>query len=108
MLYALGPAHVANVNQAIDTWLDLDESPEAGKVTNLAIYAGANWILGWQHHPWILLCLLHAERDLLFVRINLEHHCLDCFTNGNNLGRMTDVACPAYFTDVYQTFDARL
>ena len=77
MLHALGPAHVGDVNQAVDARLDLDERAEAREVADLAVDARADRVLERQHHPRILLRLLHAERDLLLVRIDLEHHRLD-------------------------------
>src|SRR6185503_10618503 len=46
--------------------------------------------------------------DLLFVRIDLEHHGLDRLADAHQLGRMTHVARPAHLADVHQAFDARL
>src|SRR5690242_9466896 len=108
MLNALGPAHVGDVNEAIDARLDLDERAEAGEVSHLAVDARADRVLERQHHPRILLRLLHAERDLLLVRIDLEHHRLDRLADADELRRMTDVARPAHLTDVHEAFDARL
>ena len=108
MLDALRPAHVGDVNQAIDARLDLDERAEAREVANLAVDARADRVLERQHHPRILLRLLHAERDLLLVRIDLEHHRLDRLADADELRRMTDVARPAHLADVHEAFDARL
>src|SRR6266446_6654240 len=47
------------------------EGAEAREVANLAVQTRADRILLRQHHPRILLRLLHAERDLLLVRIDL-------------------------------------
>src|SRR5689334_19963201 len=108
MLNTLRPAHVGDVNQTVNARLDLDERAEAGEVAHLSIEPRADRILLRQHHPRILLRLLHAERDLLLVRIDLEHHCFDRLTNRNELRRMADVAGPAHLADVNETFDARL
>src|SRR5689334_6307034 len=108
MLNTLRPAHVGDVNQTVNARLDLDERAEAGEVAHLSIEPRADRILLRKHHPRILLRLLHAERDLLFVRIDLEHHCFDRLTNRNELRRMADVAGPAHLADVNETFDARL
>src|SRR5262249_39638819 len=83
-----------------------DERAERREVANLARDAGTHWILQRQHHPRILLRLLHAERNLLFVRIDLEHHRLDGLADRNKLRRMTNVARPAHLTDVNEPFDA--
>src|SRR5262249_39722706 len=61
-----------------------------------------------QHHPRILLGLLHAERDLLFVRIDLEDDRLDGLADRHELRRMANVARPAHLADVNEAFDARL
>src|SRR5258708_4761357 len=108
MLHALRPAHVGDVNETVDAGLDLHERAEAGEIAHLAADAGAHRILERQHHPGILLRLLHAERDLLLVRIDLEAHCLDGFADGDELARMPHVARPAHLADVHQTLDARL
>ena len=36
MLDALGPAQIADVNQSIDTFLNLNKCPEVGQVTDPA------------------------------------------------------------------------
>src|SRR5512146_2688957 len=108
MLYALGPAHVGDVNQPVDARLDFDERAEAREVADLAGDARADRVLERQHHPRILLRLLHAERDLLLVRVNLEHDGLDRLADAHQLRRVTNVASPAHLADVHEAFDARL
>src|SRR5438477_11101882 len=108
MMDTFRPSDVGDVNQAVDAGLDLDERAEAGEVAHLAADARADWILVRQHHPGILLRLLHAERDLFLVRIDLEHDRFDRLADRHELGRMAHVARPAHLADVYQTFDTRL
>src|SRR5687767_8139472 len=108
MLHALRPAHVGDVNESIDAGLDLDEGAEAREVANLAVDARTDRVLERQHHPRILLRLLHAERDLLLVRIDLEHDRFDRLADAHELRRVTNVARPAHLADVHETFDARL
>src|SRR6478752_5613732 len=108
MLHTLRPAHVGDVNEAVDAWLDLDERPEAREVANLPVDARADRVLERQYHPRILLRLLHAERDLLLVRIDLEHDRFDRLADADELRRMTNVARPAHLADVHEAFDARL
>src|SRR4030095_3451454 len=108
MLDALGPAHVGDVDQAVDARLDLDERAEAREVPDFPVDAGSDRVLQREHDPRILLGLLHAERDLLLVRIDLEHYGLDRLAHSHELRRMPDVARPAHLADVHQAFDARL
>src|SRR5579863_2779421 len=108
MLHALGPRHVRDVDQSIDPRLDFDERAEAGQVAHLAGDPRAHGVALRQHHPGILLGLLHPERDLLLVGIDLEHDRLDRLADGHELGRMPDVARPTHLADVHQTFDPRL
>jgi hypothetical protein len=108
VLDALGPGHVGDVDEAVDARLDLHEGAERGQVADLAVDARADRVLERQHHPRILLGLLHAERDLLLVRVDLEHHRLDRLADADELRRVTDVARPAHLADVHEAFDARL
>src|SRR5206468_4624863 len=84
------------------------ERAEAGQVAHLSVDARAHRVLERQHHPRILLRLLHAERDLLLVRIDLQYHGLDRLADADELRRMADVARPAHLADVHEAFDARL
>src|SRR6267378_7041872 len=108
MLHALGPRHVGDMDQSVDARLDLDESTKARKVPNFSVETRADRVLLRQHHPRILLCLLHAERDLLLVRIDLEHDRFDRLTDRHQLRRVTHVARPAHLADVNESFDTRL
>src|SRR3982751_455861 len=108
VLDALRPAHVGDVNEAVDTGLDFDERAEAGQVSHLAVDPRPDRVLERQHDPRILLRLLHAERDLLLVRIDLEHHRLDRLADADELRWVSDVARPAHLADVHEAFDARL
>src|SRR5215203_308212 len=96
------------MNQAVDAGLDFDERAEAGEVPDLAVDPGADGILEGQHHPRILLRLLHAKRNLLFGFIDLEHHRFYRFTDAHDLGRVPHVPSPAHLGDVHHTLDARL
>src|SRR5687768_10844608 len=108
MLDALGPGHIRDMYQPVDARLDLRERAEAREVADLPVDARADRITERQHHPRILLRLLHAERDLFLVRIDLEHDRLDHFTDRHELRRVPNVARPAHLADVHEAFDARL
>src|SRR5262245_13927857 len=108
MLHALGPAHIRDMNQPIDTRLDFYERAEAGEVADLPRDARADRVLERQHHPRILLRLFHAERDLLLVRIDLEDDGFNRLADRDELRGVADVSCPAHLADVHETLDARL
>ena len=108
MLHALGPTHVRDVDQSVDPRLDLDERAEGSEVPHDSREACAGGVLQRQREPRILFDLLHPERDLLLVRIDLQHHGLDLVTDRHELGRMPDVARPRHLRDVDQSFDALL
>ena len=91
------------MNQTIYPWLDLYESAEACQIANLPIDPRSDRIFERQHHPRILLGLFHTERDLLLVRIDLEHDCFDGLTDRNQLRRMTHVARPTHLADMDQS-----
>ena len=108
VLDALGPAQVRNVNQAIDPRLDLDERAEGREVANRAGELGAGRVFHGQTEPRVLFDLLHAERDLLVVRVDLEHHRFDVFSDRHDLRRMPDVARPRHLRDMDEPLDALL
>jgi len=45
MLHALGPAQIADVDQAVDSVFDLDEGAEVGQIANATFYRHADWEL---------------------------------------------------------------
>src|SRR5689334_13525228 len=108
MLNPLGPGHVGDMDQAVDSRLDFHERPEAGQVPDLAVDPGAHRVLERQHHPGILLGLLHAERNLLLRLVDLENHRFDGLADAHDLGRVPDVSSPAHLRDVHQALDPGL
>ena len=108
MLDPLGPRHIRDMNQAVDTGLDFHKRPEGRQVTNLPGNARPHGILHRQHHPRILLRLLHPKGNLLFSRIHLQHDRFDRLPDGHHLRRMPDVPCPAHFADVHESLDTGL
>src|SRR5690242_779771 len=107
MLHTLRPAHVGDMDQTIYPGLDLNKCSEARQVADFPVDASSNGVLQRQYHPRILLGLFHTERDLLFVRIDLEHDCFDRLANRHELRRMADVPRPAHLANVNETFNAR-
>src|SRR2546425_13364271 len=53
VFYALGPAQIAHVNQAINAFLDFDEGAEISKIAHAPLNRGANWIFLYQRVPGI-------------------------------------------------------
>ncbi len=108
MLDPLGPAHVGDVDQAIDARLHLDESAERGEVTDLTADPRTGRVLLGQGQPGVLLGLLHPEGDLFFFGINPQNHRLDPFADADQLRRVPDVAGPAHLGDVHEPLDTAL
>ena len=108
MLNTAGPTHVRNVDQSIDAGFDLHESAERGEVPHHSLDLRARRILRGQRQPRILLGLLHAERDLLFLLIDPQHDALNLVSDRHQLRRMSDIASPAHLGNVDQTLDALL
>src|SRR5207237_219953 len=108
MLYALGPRHVGDVDQAVDAGLDLHERPERREVAHLAFDPHADGVLLRQRHAGIFFGLLHDEGDIFFVFVDLQHDGFYRFADRHDLRRVTHVARPAHLGDVDQAFDARL
>ena len=108
MLHALGPAQVADVDQAVDAVFDLDEGTEIGQVAHAAFDRHADRELLVQRIPRIGGQLAHPERDASFSRIHVEDHAFDLVANVDQLRRMLHPLRPCHFADVDQPFDALL
>src|SRR5882724_11037511 len=108
MLHALGPAHVADVDEAVNAVFDLDEGAELGEIAYFSFDGRADGILIVQLLPRIRSQLLHAERDAAFAGIHAEHHGLDLIANVDDLRWVLHALRPGHLADVDQAFDALL
>jgi len=101
----LGPAHLGDVDQALDARLELDEGAVLGDVGDGAADLGADRILGGHAFPRIALELLHAEADALRVGVDADDLHLHHVADVDHLGRVVD-ALVAHVGDVEQAVDA--
>ena len=101
----LGPAHLGDVDQALDALLELDEGAVAHDVDDLARDAGADRVLRLDVLPRAGRLLLEAERDLLAVLVDVQDHDLDLVVDLDHVAGMVDPA-PAHVGDVQQAVDA--
>ena len=104
----LGPAHVRDVQQAVDAFFDLDESAIRSQIANRALDHRAHRVVIVDNFPGVRLGLLHAEGYLLFAIVDVEHHNLHLFATLDEFGGMADAAGPGHLGDVHQTLDAVL
>ena len=108
MLHALGPAQIADVNQAINAVFDFDEGAEVGQIANPAFDDHADWEFSCKRVPGIRGQLPHAERDAPLLRVDIEHDALDLIADIDQLRGMLHPLRPGHFADVDQAFDALL
>ena len=94
------------MEQAIDAFFDLDERTVVRQVANAAFDHRARRVAVGDLVPRVRLRLLHAERDLLLLLVDIENLHLDLLVDMHQLARMADALGPAHFADVHQTFDA--
>src|SRR3954468_19655832 len=95
------PAHLADVHEAFDARLELDERAVVRDADDLARDARADRILLGDVLPRVALELLETEADTLARPVDVEHLDLELRTDGNQLGRMRDAA-PRHVGDVQQ------
>src|SRR5581483_967094 len=108
VLDALGPGEIANVDEAVDAVLDLDEGAEVGKVTDAALDDCTGGVLVFEMLPGVFLELLHAERDAAVVRVDREDDGIDLVAGVNHLRGVLHALGPGHFADVDQALDALL
>src|SRR5579871_362993 len=108
MLDPLGPAQVRDVHQTINPVFDLDECTEVGQVANTTLNDRAGRILILQLLPWILLQLLHTQRDAPIVRVHAQNDRVDLIARLDHLRRMLHPLAPCHFRHVHETLNALL
>src|SRR5438132_13434057 len=97
------PGNVRDVDHAIETFLELDESAIAGEVANLAFDAGAGREFLESFLPRVGFELANAKGNLLFLAIDAEHRGFDFLIDFEDIGRFGDALGPRKFSDVDQT-----
>src|SRR5262249_39163203 len=102
------PAHVADVQQAVDALLDLDEGAVVGQVADGAADDRALRVALGDLVPGVGLDLLHAQGDFLLLLVDVEDLHLDLVADGDQLAGVVDALGPAHLGDVHQALDARL
>ena len=108
ILDALGPADVADVDEAIEAIFDFDERAEFGDVADFAGDDGAERIFFGGEQPWIGQRLLDAERNAAIAGLDVEHDDIDFVADLGDFRRMLDFFVPAHFGNVDEAFDALL
>src|SRR5262249_50610170 len=103
--HLLDPAHVADVQQAVDALLDLDEGAVVGEVADDAGDHRVGRVALGDLVPGVGHDLLHAQGDLLLVLVDVEHLDLDHVAGRDQLRRVRDAPRPRHLADVHQALD---
>ena len=101
MSHVAGPAHLGDVDQALDSLLQLDERPVVRDRHDPSADPAADRILGSNVLPRIRHQLLQAERNALAVPIDIEDLHLEFLADVRNLRRVPDPA-PRHVGDMQQ------
>src|SRR5262249_6335108 len=102
---ALGPAHLGDVDEALDAGLELDEGAVAHDVDDLAGVPAAHGVLVLHVLPRAGGLVLEAQGDLLAVLVHVEDVDLELLVDLDDVVRVADAA-PAHVGDVQQAVDA--
>src|SRR5262249_44652721 len=106
--YLAYPTHVADMQQAVDALLDLDEGAVVRQVAHFAGEDGARRVALGDLVPGVGLGLLHAQGNLLFLLIDVQNLHLDLVAGGDEFAGIVDAFGPAHLADVDQALEARL
>ena len=80
------PAHVGDVNHAVDALFEFDKRAVGRQIANLAAHVRANGIVVDCHFPRIFFELAQAEGNLLLFLVDVEDNRLDFVADLENLG----------------------
>ena len=107
VLNLLGPAQVADMNQAVNTFLNLCKYTEVGEVAYLGGVLAAHRILLLDVLPGIFLQLLDAERHLALLAVESEDDSLYLVTYLHEVLSAAQVLAPRHLAHVDETFYTR-
>ena len=105
MLDPLRPAHLGDVDEALDAVLELDEGAVVREADDLALDPVAHAVALGDSQPRVFGDLLETQADPLGLGVELEHHDLDLVAHLEHLARVVDAA-PGHVGDVEQAVDA--
>ena len=103
-----GPGHVTDVQQAIDTFLEFDESTVIGEVADNPCNSCARRKFRGDIVPGIRRGLLHAEGNFFLVLIDSEDNHFHFVTDVDQFSGMINSLGPGHLADVYEALDAIL
>ncbi len=90
----LGPGEIADMDQTVDSGLDLDESAEIGQIAHFAAEFGPDREAYFEGFPRIGFGLLQPQRDLLVLGVDPQDHHFDLVADVDELGGVPDVLGP--------------
>ena len=93
------------MNHAFDARLQFDKRAKIGDPRHLAAHAFAGDVLPCDGVPRMRLQLLHAQRNALSCRLDLQHLRVNLLSHRQHVGRLVD-ASPGDIADVQQTIDS--
>src|SRR5262249_8584535 len=102
---ALSPGHLADVDEALDPPLELDECTVGHHVDDLAKVPTAHRVLVGDVGPRARGLLLEAQGDLLLILVLADHVDLQLLVNLYDVVRASDAA-PAHVGDVQEAVEA--
>ena len=108
MLDLLGPAQVADVHEAVNTFLKLYEYAEVGEVADSCGMPGVDGIFFCDGSPRIGFELLDTEGHLALLAVEGQDNSLNFVTDLEEVLCAAQVEAPAHFGDVDETLYAGL
>jgi len=108
MLELAAPGDIRNVDEAVDSVLDLNERSKIGKVADLSADLRSDREASGDRIPWILLKLLHSKADPAFFGIDTENLNLDLIAAAIKLLRAARTLGPGDLRNVNKPLNSRL
>src|SRR5262249_25735679 len=102
---AARPAHLADVNEPLDAWFELDEGAVGHHIDDLTLVPAPDWIPGGHVLPPVRHQVLQRQGYLLALLVDGQDVDLQLFIDLDDLARIDD-ALPAHVGDVQKSVDA--
>ena len=103
-----GPAHIRDVKQTFQAFLQFDERTITDDIFNFSFDQGPDFVVFVNHSPRIRTSLLHPQGKLPLLPVNFQYADIDFIALFEHVSRSSQTPPPGHVGNVQQAFNAFL